>query len=75
MFGASGFASAFDPAQTLALIAFAALIVTQIVMRERELMADIERAPRLLLGLILGILLALVVMSPGDNHAFIYFQF
>jgi alginate O-acetyltransferase complex protein AlgI len=75
LFGAAGFAGALDPSQTLALIAFAGVVVTQIAMRERELMSDIERVTRPLLGLLLGILLALVVMSPGDNHAFIYFQF
>ena len=32
-------------------------------------------AGRLLLGALLGAMLALIVLSPGDNHAFIYFQF
>jgi hypothetical protein len=26
-------------------------------------------------GIALGLMLAMIVLSPGDNHAFIYFQF
>jgi hypothetical protein len=44
-------------------------------MRERNLIVDAQRVPRPLLGIALGILLALIILSPGDNHAFIYFQF
>jgi hypothetical protein len=44
-------------------------------MRNRDLRQIAQRLPAPLLGLALAILLALIVLSPGDNHAFIYFQF
>ena len=62
-------------AQQLALAAFAATVVTHWLLRERDLKSLIARTPAPLLGLVLGLLLAAIVLSPGDNHAFIYFQF
>ncbi|MEP6483392.1 MAG: MBOAT family protein [Rudaea sp.] len=67
--------ASFGATQKLALGTFFAVVCVQCVMRNRELTQDIQRVPRALLGIVLGILLALIVMSPGDNHAFIYFQF
>ncbi len=67
--------AAIDASQQLALVVFAAVVAVHWLMRDRELLADIVRVPRIVLGLVLGVLLALIVLSPGDNHAFIYFQF
>ncbi len=73
LFGSSN--AALDASQKLALGTFSTLIAVHWIMRER----DIRRLPALmpapLLGLALGLLLAAIVLSPGDNHAFIYFQF
>jgi D-alanyl-lipoteichoic acid acyltransferase DltB (MBOAT superfamily) len=66
---------ALDAAQELALVTFAGLICTHWAMRNRDLRQIAQRLPAPLLGLALAILLALIVLSPGDNHAFIYFQF
>jgi len=74
LFSAQG-AIALHAAQQLALFAFALLVAVHWLMRERDLKALIARAPAPLLGVALGLLLAAIVLSPGDNHAFIYFQF
>jgi alginate O-acetyltransferase complex protein AlgI len=68
-------ASALSGSQKLALIAFVVVVATHWIMRERDLRDLVRRAPTPVLGFALGCLLALVVLSPGDNHAFIYFQF
>ena len=64
-----------DAAQELALIVFFAVVAVHWLMRERNLRKICMQVPAPLLGLMLGILLAMIVLSPGDNHAFIYFQF
>jgi alginate O-acetyltransferase complex protein AlgI len=67
--------NALDGAQKLALMVFAALIATHWLLRERDLKNLTVRLPAPALGFALGLLLAAIVLSPGDNHAFIYFQF
>jgi alginate O-acetyltransferase complex protein AlgI len=67
--------AAFSVPQKLSVAAFALVVAVHWLMRERNLIADAQRVPRPLLGIALGILLALIILSPGDNHAFIYFQF
>jgi hypothetical protein len=64
-----------DAAQKLALGAFVGVVGVHWLMRDRDLKELGSRMPAPLLGVVLGILLALIVLSPGDNHAFIYFQF
>jgi len=71
---ASGTA-ALDVSQQLALLLFAALVGAHWLMRERDLRALPARVPAPLLGAALGLLLAAIVLAPGDTHAFIYFQF
>lgn len=61
--------------QWLAIAVFAVVTAVHWLMRERDLKAESARIPALLLGALLGAMLALIVLSPGDNHAFIYFQF
>ena len=68
-------AATVSGAQKLALLAFAGVVGAHWIMRERDLRELASRAPAPVLGLVLGCLLALIVLSPGDNHAFIYFQF
>lgn len=66
---------ALDAAQKLALVVFFAVVAVHWLMRERNLRQICVKLPAPLLGLVLGVLLAMIVLSPGDNHAFIYFQF
>ncbi|MBS0556758.1 MAG: MBOAT family protein [Proteobacteria bacterium] len=61
--------------QWLAIAAFAVVTAVHWLMRERDLKSECARIPAPLLGALLGAMLALIVLSPGDNHAFIYFQF
>jgi D-alanyl-lipoteichoic acid acyltransferase DltB (MBOAT superfamily) len=67
--------TSLDAAQKLALYAFAGVVVVQWLMRDRDVKELGVRVPAPLLGAALGTLLAAVVLSPGDSHAFIYFQF
>lgn len=66
---------ALDAAQQLALVVFFAVVAVHWLMRERNLRKICMDMPAPLLGIVLGALLAMIVLSPGDNHAFIYFQF
>ncbi len=61
--------------QQLAVAVFAILILVQWIFRNCDPKQLLQRTPAPLLGIILGALLAMIVLSPGDNHAFIYFQF
>ena len=61
--------------QSLILAIFAMLVLIQGIFRHRGPVALFARLPAIWLGLLLGLMLALIVLSPGDNHAFIYFQF
>jgi D-alanyl-lipoteichoic acid acyltransferase DltB (MBOAT superfamily) len=71
----SASAATLDAAQKLALYAFAGVVVVQWFMRDRDIKELGVIVPAPLLGAALGTLLAAVVLSPGDSHAFIYFQF
>lgn len=62
-------------AQWLALAGFILVAAVHWLMRERDLMTWLRNLPAPVLGIALGLMLALIVLSPGDNHAFIYFQF
>jgi len=44
-------------------------------MRDRDLKEFCLAVPAPAIGLALGLLIATIVLSPGDSHAFIYFQF
>ena len=61
--------------ERVATVLFAALVGVQVLCRGREARDWLPRWPRPLLGAMLGVMLLLIVLSPGDNHAFIYFQF
>ncbi|MEO7199257.1 MAG: hypothetical protein ABIY56_03475, partial [Dokdonella sp.] len=61
--------------QSLILAVFAMLVLIHGIFRNSGPVALFARLPAIWLGLLLGLLLASIVLSPGDNHAFIYFQF
>ena len=64
-----------DFAAKCAFAAFAALLLVQWRVRDLDLDAVVARTPTPLLAAALAALLVLIVLSPGDTHAFIYFQF
>lgn len=54
---------------------FMLLIAMQLAQRRFQLLARLQTLPPILLGLLLGLLLSAIVLSPGNARAFIYFQF
>jgi len=66
---------ALSGAQQLALWSIALLVLGQWWCQRRTLPELLGRLPAPLLGVLLGLLAALIVLSPGESHAFIYFQF
>ena len=68
-------ASWFDVNQGFAAIAFIALVAVQHAARNHGVDEIFERLPAPALGVALALLIAGVVLSPGETHAFIYFQF
>ena len=61
--------------QQFAVAAFAALVLVQCLFRERSFDSTVARLPAPALALVLALLLVATVLSPGETHAFIYFQF
>lgn len=53
----------------------AALVTMHIVLRETTLEEFVDRIPAPVLVLVNGVMLACIVMSAGEDRAFIYFQF
>ncbi|HMP74734.1 MAG TPA: MBOAT family O-acyltransferase [Kiritimatiellia bacterium] len=51
------------------------MLAIHMAMRARELESVVARAPRWLLVLLLAILCASLALAPGEDRAFIYFQF
>src|SRR5690554_1215371 len=66
---------ALSGAQQLALWSIALLVLGQWWCQRRTLPELLGRLPAPLLGVLLGLLAALIVLSPKESHAFIYFQF
>lgn len=62
-------------AQSLALSCFLALLAVHWLFRNRDPKTWLAGLPAPWLALLLSILLILIVLSPGDSRAFIYFQF
>lgn len=71
----SSFEWSLNGSQQLALISILFLVAGQWIGRNNTLPEIIARTPIIVTGLIIGLLTALIVLSPGDSHAFIYFQF
>lgn len=70
----AGIASATSD-QCIAVITLVVLIIVHWLFRERDIKQLFVRMHPVLLGLLLAFMLSLIVLSPGENHAFIYFQF
>jgi len=66
---------ALDAGQKLVLATIAGVVASHWLMRERDLRQLLVTLPAPVVGLVLGLLLAAIILSPGNNHAFIYFQF
>mgnify|MGYP003620253705 FL=1 len=62
-------------AQWSALGGFALLVGWQWAMRPHSTETFVQRLPAAVLGLLLGLLASLILLSPGNSNAFIYFQF
>ena len=54
---------------------FLVLIALQLAQRRFQLLTRLQTLPPIILGLLLGVLLSAIVLSPGNARAFIYFQF
>ncbi len=67
--------SSMNTAAWLALVAMAILLAWQVAIRRLEIEAVYARLAWPVRGLLVGLLLAAVLASPGDSRAFIYFQF
>ena len=62
-------------AQWWALAGFGLLVAWQWLMRAHSSEAFVQRLPAAVLGLLLGLLASLILLSPGNSNAFIDFQF
>ena len=51
------------------------LVGWQWAMRPHSTETFVQRLPAAVLGLLLGLLASLILLSPGNSNAFIYFQF
>ena len=67
--------SQLDPSQLIVVATFSLLVLVHAIFRNSGPIPWFSRLPAPVLGLLLGLMLAMIVLSPGDNHAFIYFQF
>ncbi|MGA7295913.1 MAG: MBOAT family O-acyltransferase [Rhodanobacteraceae bacterium] len=61
--------------QQLAVIVFFGLVVVHWLFRNIDPIGWLQRIPLPALSLLLAVMAALIVLSPGETHAFIYFQF
>lgn len=71
----TGWQGGLEGAEWVALGAIAALVSGQWLIRDKTLPDLLGRFHPLVLGVLLGVLVALMILSPGDGNAFIYFQF
>ncbi|MBB5207388.1 MBOAT family O-acyltransferase [Chiayiivirga flava] len=70
-----GGAAALSVDQQFAITGFAALVATHCLSRNRGIEDTVARLPAPALAAALALLLVAIVLSPGETHAFIYFQF
>ncbi|SDU35960.1 MBOAT family O-acyltransferase [Halopseudomonas salegens] len=73
--GASSLTAGLRSADSLALAGIAGLVIGQCWLGRRSLHAQLMRLPAPLLGGIVALLAAAIMLSAGESHAFIYFQF
>ena len=69
------FGGALSVDQFFAIAAFVVLVLAQCLCRDRSFDSTIARLPAPALALVLALLMTATVLSPGETHAFIYFQF
>lgn len=67
--------ASFDFAARCVIMTFVSMIFVQWLVRDLTVDDVVARAPRGLLAASLSALIVLIVLSPGENNAFIYFQF
>ncbi|MEZ5484374.1 MAG: MBOAT family O-acyltransferase [Burkholderiaceae bacterium] len=60
---------------TVTLVVFSGLLLVHALWRNIDARDRLARWPGWLLAPLLAIMLTLIIMSPGQSHAFIYFQF
>lgn len=65
----------FSGAQLLSVIAIFSLVTWQWMWKEKTSVEVISKLPSPLVGVMLGLCLAAIILSPGESNAFIYFQF
>ncbi len=75
MFGLTGRGQLPSVAEAMVLIAIAFMLLWHGLLRQRELENIYAACAWPLRAIMLGLGLALVLMSPGEDRAFIYFQF
>lgn len=66
---------ALNAEQQLACLALAAIVIAHALSRHLSLPALLRKTPAAVTVAVLAALMALIVLSPGNSHAFIYFQF
>lgn len=71
--GGGGFVLSVE--QQFAVAGFIALVLAHCAVRDRGFDSTIARLPAPVLAGVLALLLVTIVLSPGETHAFIYFQF
>ncbi len=59
----------------LAIISIAGLLVAHWLLRDTDIRQWLDRLPWPVKSLLLAVMLLLIILTPGDNRAFIYFQF
>jgi alginate O-acetyltransferase complex protein AlgI len=63
------------PAAKLSAWVFVALVGCHHLQRRFDLLAHLQSAPKPVLIVLISVLIHLIVLSPGNSRAFIYFQF
>ncbi len=68
-------ASSVLPEFAFVLACFAVLVATHVLFKHINLETLLSKIPLTVLALMMAVLAACIIISPGDSNAFIYFQF
>lgn len=68
-------ASSVLPEFSFVLACFAGLVAIHVIFKDSNLESLLSKIPLTVLALIMAVLTACIIISPGDSNAFIYFQF
>lgn len=63
------------PEFSFILACFAGLVAIHVLFKDSNLEVLLSKIPLVLLALMMAVLTACIIISPGDSNAFIYFQF